>query len=99
MRRRMRSLLSGGWQRRHPKDRIVIGNEAAMTVEAPAGEQRTLLQGVSWTTYEALLADLGEHAGRLAYDQGMLEIMSPSGMHEGLKKLLGRFIEAFTEEL
>jgi Uma2 family endonuclease len=64
-----------------------------------AGEHRTLLRGVSWSTYEALLADLGPHRGRIAYDEGMLEILSPSGTHEGIKRLVGRFIEVITEEL
>lgn len=60
---------------------------------------RIFLENISWPTYLALLSDLGEHRGRLTYDQGKLEIVSPSKKHEHLKRLLGRLIEAFTEEL
>ena len=70
-----------------------------MQLQEPAGEHRTLLQGVSWSTYEALLADLGDHRGRIAYDNGMLEIMTPSQTHEGLKKIIGRLIETYSLEL
>jgi len=58
-----------------------------------------VLRQISWPTFEALLADLGDHRARIAYDQGTLEIMSPSPKHERLKKLLARLIETFTEEL
>ena len=36
---------------------------------------------------------------RLTYDQGNLEIRMPLDPHETYKKLLGRFVEAATEEL
>lgn len=62
-------------------------------------ESRVVLHDVRWDTYEALLADRGDHGPRLAYDRGTLEIMSPSRKHEKLKKLLGRLVEAFSEEL
>jgi Uma2 family endonuclease len=35
----------------------------------------------------------------MAYDQGTLEIMSPGKSHENVGCLIGRMIEAFTEEL
>jgi Uma2 family endonuclease len=70
-----------------------------MKTEAPSGEERTILRGVSWSTYEALLADLGEHRGHMAYDHGVLEIMSPSQSHEALKRLIGRLVEMLSLEL
>jgi Uma2 family endonuclease len=61
---------------------------------------RVILQGVSWQTYQALLAELGDNrSSRLAYDQGILEITMPSDRHETNIKLLERMIEALTEEL
>lgn len=58
-----------------------------------------LLENVSWKTYAALLADLGERRRyRMFYDRGLLEIISPSSKHEKLKKLIGRLIETFTLE-
>jgi Uma2 family endonuclease len=44
---------------------------------------------VSWREYEELLVDLGErYAARIAYDNGRLEIMSPSLFHEMYKDLI-----------
>ena len=61
---------------------------------------RVLISNVSWHTYESLLTDLEEQPGtKLTYDRGWLEIMTPLVSHESSKKLLGRFVEAATEEL
>jgi Uma2 family endonuclease len=62
-------------------------------------EPRVLLHNVRWQTYEMLAADTGESHVRLAYDRGELEIMSPWSEHESYKCLIGRMIEALTEEL
>ena len=62
-------------------------------------EQRFVLHGVSWQTYNALLDELESSAVRLTYDRGTLELMSPSQDHERFKTLIGRLIEMFTEEL
>ena len=62
--------------------------------------QTVVLKGVSWQTYQALLADLGDHrATRLAYDRGILEIIMPSRLHEIINCLLKRIVTALTEEL
>ncbi|MBW4638512.1 MAG: Uma2 family endonuclease [Gloeocapsa sp. UFS-A4-WI-NPMV-4B04] len=67
--------------------------------ETPA-EARVLLAGVSWQTFKALLADIGDNrACRLAYDQGMLEIMAPYEQHEEPKVLIAGFVEAIADEL
>ena len=68
------------------------------TVSSPA-EQRVVLNNVSWSTYLALVEDVNGQGGRMAYNKGVLEIMSPSPLHETMKKLIGRMVEAFTEEL
>ncbi len=62
-------------------------------------EERFLLNGVSWAAYEALVADLEHGSTRLTYDQGRLELMSPSRPHEWFGRLIGRMIETVTEEL
>ncbi|MGG6238551.1 Uma2 family endonuclease [Nodosilinea sp. AN01ver1] len=65
-----------------------------------SSSQHITLQHVSWSTYQALLQDMGDHrAARLAYDQGTLEIIMPSDLHEVLNRLLDRIITALTEEL
>lgn len=35
----------------------------------------------------------------MTYDRGVLEIMAPSRLHENVKRLIGRMVETFTEEL
>ena len=80
---------------------------AAQTIErAPADDGGVLqlpfvtLKNVTWQTYQALLADMGEHrSARLAYDHGTLEIKMPSKLHELLNRLLERIIVTLTEEL
>lgn len=57
------------------------------------------LDGVRWATYEMLLADLEGQNVRLTYDEGNLELMSPSREHERFKHLLGRLIDSLTLEL
>ncbi|MBI4614512.1 MAG: Uma2 family endonuclease [Planctomycetes bacterium] len=58
-----------------------------------------VFEGIRWETYEALLEDLSWRRLRLTYDEGVLEIMSPRLDHERFKTLLGRMVEALTEEL
>ncbi|MDQ3512681.1 MAG: Uma2 family endonuclease [Chloroflexota bacterium] len=54
---------------------------SAVTGYAP--EALVTLTGVSWDTYESLLADVGDVASpRFIYDRGVLEIMSPTLEHE-----------------
>ena len=46
-------------------------------------DQPVLMDGVSWETYEALLADGGDsRQTRMAFDQGRLEIVTPGFEHE-----------------
>lgn len=63
-------------------------------------EGRVILKGVSWPTFKALLADIGEdRTCRFAYDQGVLEIRMPLQEHEVPKGLIESFIEAIADEL
>ena len=75
----------------------------SIALAAPAmharGDEYVLLEGVRYSTYEALLEDIGNRHIRLTYDNGSLEIMTVSPRHEWAKKLIGRMIEAMTEEL
>lgn len=68
--------------------------------EQVRAEARVILQGVSWATYKALMADIGEdRACRIAYDQGMLEIRMPLQEHEVPKVLIADFVTAIADEL
>lgn len=66
----------------------------------PQSDQRLILHGISWATYERLLADYQDsHAAHLAYDQGVLEIMVLSLEHERLKHTLATLVEVLAEEM
>jgi Uma2 family endonuclease len=66
---------------------------------APA-DQIVLLHNVSWGTYLRLLEDLGgQSAPRVTFDNGEMEIMSPTSEHEELNRTVARFVEAVTAAL
>ncbi len=69
----------------------------AQTLSPP--EQIVHLSGISWQTYETLLAEIGDRQIRLRYNRGNLEIMVPSPEHERFKTIMGRFVETLAEEL
>lgn len=63
------------------------------------GERRIVLSGIPWELYEQLRENEENWHVRMAYDNGRLELMSPSPNHEVVTKLLAQMIEAFTAEL
>ena len=66
----------------------------------PAPGQRLLLHGVDWRTYSRLLHLFEDRPSlRFTYDQGSLEIMSPTHAHESDADFLGRLAVTLTEEL
>ena len=65
----------------------------------PPGQQHVVLHDVSWDLYQHLLAEVGDGAIRLTFDDGSLEIMSPLPKHESWKKRIGRMIEIVSLEL
>ena len=71
-----------------------------MTATLIQSPDRVILRNISWQTYQSLIRDFeAEPAIRLTYDRGTLEIRMPLDPHETYKKLIGRLIEAATEEL
>lgn len=71
-----------------------------MTATLTPSVERVQLSGISWQTYEALLAELcHQRRLRLTYNRGNLEIMVPSPEHERYKEVMGRFVETLAEEL
>lgn len=58
-----------------------------------------VIRNVSWATYESLLKDLDNSSGpRLAFDRGVLEIMSPHFVHEDVNRTLAAIVEMVLEE-
>lgn len=69
------------------------------TAERAVAEQRIVMHGISWQTYQSLLAERGDHAvPRICYDQGDLELMSPPKEHEKYRRLIGRMVDHWTLE-
>jgi Uma2 family endonuclease len=61
---------------------------------------RVVLHNISWQQFENLLVDLGEsRAARVAYDDGILEIMTPLPEHEYYKEIIGDIIKDTAEVL
>jgi Uma2 family endonuclease len=56
---------------------------------ALTGEDRVVLSGISWELYEQLRENEDNWHIRMAYDEGTLELMSPSPDHEAIKELIG----------
>jgi len=54
---------------------------------------------VSWSELQRALEDRGERSQpRMAYLEGVLEIMSPGSHHEGLRGVIGRLVEVWCLE-
>lgn len=63
-------------------------------------DTRIVLYNVSWETYEKLTDDLADTAApRLTYDQGRLEIMSPTPEHERFNRTINLIVEIVAVEL
>ena len=71
-----------------------------MLAKSLVGEQRVLLENISWQLFQMLLDAMGENrANRLTYDRGMLEIMTPLMPHEHYNRLIEAMIRILAEEL
>ena len=63
-------------------------------------ETRTLLNNISWQTYKLMLAEMGsQRQNRIAYELGIVEIMTPLMPHENSNRLIEVFIGVMSEEL
>jgi Uma2 family endonuclease len=76
-----------------PAPILLPESETAHSVNAlPAFEARCVLHGVPWTTYDDLTRSNENNHLRLTYDQGDLEVMSPSGRHARISHVIGAAI-------
>jgi len=63
-------------------------------------EERIVLHGISWQTYERILEDLADRSvPHLTYDQGELEIMSPTAKHEFVTRIIETLVSIVSEEM
>jgi Uma2 family endonuclease len=56
-----------------------------------------VLENVAWDTYVALADQRRGSVPRMTYDEGVLEMMSPSHSHENIGCFVGRLIETYSE--
>ena len=71
-----------------------------MVTTTLVSEQRIILQNISWQTFKTMLAEMGgNRATRLAYDSGIVEIMTPAMPHENSNRLIEVFVGVLCEEL
>ncbi|MCA6517385.1 MAG: Uma2 family endonuclease, partial [Pseudanabaena sp. M110S1SP2A07QC] len=68
-------------------------------IETLAG-QSTVLHDVEWQQFESILQDLGDkRSSRIAYLNGVLEIVMPLPEHEKIKVLISYFVQVLMDEL
>src|SRR5580692_10050726 len=71
-----------------------------MAAVTDTSEQKVILEGVSWETYERLLAEHPEKPGtRFTYDRGALEIMVVSFKHEDLSRTIAKLVDLIAAEM
>ncbi len=61
-------------------------------------DQRVILNGISWRDYCVLRELLDSPRVRMTYLYGSLEILSPSRLHEDVKKRIARLLELYAME-
>ena len=71
----------------------------AAIAHLPAGAALRM-DDVTWEEYEQLLADLGDgYAVRIFYDQGRMEIVAPTSIHERPKGIINTLLYVLSDEL
>ena len=68
-------------------------------IYVPPGH-KVVLENITWQRFETILDELGEHrSARIAYNNELLEIMTPLPEHETNKELVSDLIKSLLEEL
>src|SRR5437764_14768735 len=68
------------------------------TLENRDAPQRFVMSGVSWQYYEHTLEQIGDRPIRVAFLDGVMELMSPLPEHDSEKKAIGDLIAILTLE-
>jgi Uma2 family endonuclease len=70
-----------------------------MTLADPPISQQFLLEDTDWEFYEALLEQIGDRHIFVTYDDGRLELMSPSYEHDQRSRYIGLLINIVAVQL
>ena len=77
----------------------MVTNRISTHDEAPNDDHVVLLHNAAWSDYQRVLELRGDRSvPRLAYLEGVLQLMSPSRDHEAIKSLIGRLVEVWCLE-
>jgi hypothetical protein len=64
------------------------------------GETRVLLENISWQTFKTMVAETGsERKNRIAYDNNIVEIITPLMPHENSNRFIEGLVCVLCEEL
>lgn len=78
---------------------IAMVSSLENTADSQPGDQRVVLRDVDWAGYRSLLAIRGERRSpRIAYVDGVAELMTPSRGHESIGYKLGYLIGLYCSE-
>ena len=79
---------------------LAPANPVAVPPILPSGgESRFLLKPITWAGYLRLLEEVGDDGPRMAFLDGMVELMAPDFLHEDSTYVLGRMISDLIVEL
>ena len=77
----------------------MLAEHIAAHDDVPVDDHIVLLRDAAWSDYQRILELRGDRSvPKLAYLNGVLELMSPSRTHESLKSLIGRLVEVWCLE-
>jgi Uma2 family endonuclease len=76
---------------------MVTRAHASPTLDPPEG--RILLHDVDWGGYEKMLQIIGDRHIHVTYDDGTMEVRTPSQQHERAAQLLGFVVGRIADEL
>ena len=78
---------------------VLLAEQLASRDDDPKEDHFVYLHGVSWSDYERVMKLRGDGSvPRLAYEQGVLELMSPSDEHESITFWIGHLMEVWCTE-
>jgi Uma2 family endonuclease len=79
---------------------IAIGTDYISIIEALPPDAMTIFRNIAWDEYKTIVKELG-HAPRIrmAYDKGILQIMTTSPKHERIAAMFGWLVLEISKEL
>jgi Uma2 family endonuclease len=80
-------------------ERVPMATVTEPTTSGVHEAASVLIEGASWSDYEAMLRIIGERHIFVNYDQGIMEVMVPTYSHERICEFLALMVDILAEEL